>query len=35
LIWSAQSYAHRRRTRVALRIAARLPDAVLAAEVKA
>jgi hypothetical protein len=32
LIWSAQSYAHRRRTRVALRIAARLPDAALAAE---
>jgi cellulose synthase/poly-beta-1,6-N-acetylglucosamine synthase-like glycosyltransferase len=32
LIWSAQSYAHRRRTRGALRVVALLPDAALAAE---
>jgi cellulose synthase/poly-beta-1,6-N-acetylglucosamine synthase-like glycosyltransferase len=32
LIWSTQSYAHRRRTRVALRVGARPPEAALAAE---
>jgi hypothetical protein len=32
LIWSAQSYAHRRRTRGALRVVAVRPDAALAAE---
>jgi cellulose synthase/poly-beta-1,6-N-acetylglucosamine synthase-like glycosyltransferase len=35
LIWSAQTYAHRRRTRGSLRVAARLPEAALAAEGKA
>jgi cellulose synthase/poly-beta-1,6-N-acetylglucosamine synthase-like glycosyltransferase len=35
LIWSAHSYAHRRRTRTALRVAPRLPEAALAAELEA